>query len=117
MYGETKHVRMFEAENAYPCTVLADEAAVKCKLDASMCLQSSAILHIIELMLLHGPNMCRCTRLSHADRLVVLHPSYIFCVAMIDSAAPELNLEHCSANCSNSIDGASRISLFINSLS
>ena len=117
MYGETKHVRMFEAENAYPCTVLADEAAVKCKLDAPVCVQSPASLHIIELMLLHGPNMCRCTRLSHADRLVVLHPSYIFCVAMIDSAAPEPNLEHSSTNCAKSIDGASRSSLFMKLLS
>ena len=58
--GTTNHTCMskqrvvwgvFEAETAYPSTVVADEAAVQCEFDGPIGMQSSAILHIIELML------------------------------------------------------------------
>ena len=50
---------MSEAEKAYPCTVLADKAAVKCKLDVPEYMQSCAKLHIIERMLCKDDLICK----------------------------------------------------------
>ena len=73
----------FKAENAYPCAVLADEAGVKCKLDlAPVCIQSSAILHTIELMLCKVDRTCEETHPKHS----IVQVGQLFCIHRTVSA-------------------------------